>query len=231
MTTLVTAELLRAAFPENASRFEVWGPLFEPAMQEFNITTALRKIDFIAHVTHECGDFCEMAENMNYSANGLMRTWPKRFPTLESASALARQPERIANTVYANRMGNGDYASGDGFRYRGQGPIQITGKEMYEKIASVLNIDIVNHPELMTAPYYQPTDDYGQPAFGADGQPMCVPGPGLRVSAWFYAIEKRCLTAADNYDLETTTRKINGGLIGLPDRRRRRDILAQYIVD
>jgi putative chitinase len=106
---------------------------------------------FLATIAHESGSLRIMAENLNYSAEGLRRTFPTRF-TAEEAVTYARQSQRIASKVYANRMGNGDEASGDGWRYRGRGPIQITGATNYRRCAAALAVDLIAHPELLEDP-------------------------------------------------------------------------------
>ena len=109
-------------------------------LEEYQINTPKRIAAFMAQCGHESGGFVFLSENLNYSAQGLMRTFAKYFPDQSTAMAYARNPEKIANRVYANRMGNGDEASGDGFRYRGRGLIQVTGKDNYFWFASSLEI-------------------------------------------------------------------------------------------
>lgn len=110
------------------------------AMDRFLINTPKRAAHFIAQVVHESGQLVRMRENLNYSASALRLTWPKRFPSIEIAMLYARQPEKIANYVYAKRMGNGDEKSRDGWRYRGAGWIQITGRTNHEEVAGAMQV-------------------------------------------------------------------------------------------
>lgn len=110
------------------------------AMEEFEINTPARQAAFLAQILHESGDLSSVEENLNYKAETLMRVWPSRFPTLEAANQYARNPQKIANKVYANRMGNRDEASGDGWTHRGAGLIQLTGKD--NQYACALHFDI-----------------------------------------------------------------------------------------
>jgi putative chitinase len=148
---------------------------------------------FIAQVGHESAQLTAVAENLNYSAQALMKTWPSRF-SAETAAACARQPEKIANIAYASRMGNGAPGSGDGWKYRGRGLIQVTGKANYQKCGAALGVDLITNPELLE-----------QPANAAMS------------AGWFWSANG--LNAlADSGDLEGITRKINGGLNGYADR-------------
>lgn len=120
---------------------------------KYDINTPQRQAHFLAQVMVESEDFCATVENLNYSASALLRTWPSHFTPAE-AQAYARQPEKIGNRAYANRMGNGSEASGDGFRYRGAGYIQVTGKINYKDMTNGLGVDFINHPELLQEPQY-----------------------------------------------------------------------------
>jgi len=127
------------------------------AMVECGIITPLDACAFLAQIGHETNGLRYLAENLNYSAQGLANTWPKRYQQADkspnaTALRLARNPEAIANNVYANRLGNGDEASGDGWRHRGQGPIQLTGKANQQAMGVELNVDLVNQPELLQQP-------------------------------------------------------------------------------
>jgi putative chitinase len=169
-----------------------YAPLIEAAMERFSINTTLRSSMFLAQVAHESGGFRRFVENLNYSARGLQQTWPSHFP-MAVAEKYARQPERIANRAYALRMGNGDEASGDGWKYRGQGAIQITGRESITKCLRFLGLD-ASQPEVLQQPEY---------AFLSAG--------------WFW--ETRGLNpVADSGDFKRVTKLINGGLIGLTER-------------
>lgn len=138
---MLTLEQVLKAVPE-ASKLRVASflPHLNAAMQEFGIDTKLRQAAFLAQVFHETGNLQKLEEGLNYSAEALQRTWPSRFDAA-TAAAYHRQPERIANKVYANRMGNRDEASGDGWKHRGAGAIQLTGKDNQFACALALNID------------------------------------------------------------------------------------------
>lgn len=174
-------------------------------LDEYQINTPKRVASFLAQCGHESGGFVFISENLNYSASGLMKVFPKYFPTQELANAYAKNPQKIANRVYASRMGNGDEASGDGFKYRGRGLIQLTGKDNYFWFAASLEIT----PE--------EASEYTQTFEGA-AQSAC----------WFWETNK--LNAlADANDFVTMTKRINGGTIGLKDREHHYEIaLAMF---
>lgn len=158
---------------------------------EFN--TVNRKAAFIAQAGHESGYFRAVSENLNYGAKGLLGTFPKYFD-VSSAAAYERQPEKIANKVYASRMGNGDEASGDGWKYRGRGLIQLTGKNNYEACGKALGVNLIDNPDWATTP---------------DGS--------VATAMWFW-MKNKLHTFADADDIKGMTKKINGGFIGLEDR-------------
>jgi putative chitinase len=162
--------------------------------EDYEINTPKRIAAFMAQCGHESGGFVWLTENLNYSAAGLMKTFPKYFPTLELANAYARQPNKIANKVYANRMGNGDEASGQGSLYKGRGLIQVTGKDNYFWFASSLGIT----PE--EASEYMQTFE------------------GAAQSACWYWEQASLNKLADAGDIKELTRRINGAYIGLEDR-------------
>ena len=137
-----------------------------------------------------------LEENLNYRAETLMKLWPKRFPTLEFANQYAKNPKKIANMVYANRMGNRDEASGDGYRFRGRGCIQLTGHANYYHAGQALGEDFVMQPELVATPMY------------------------AALSAGFFWNTHKLNVLADNRDIKMMTKRINGGFIGLADRER-----------
>jgi len=161
----------------------------------FGLDTPLRRAHFMAQLAHESGGFKRLVENLNYSADALLRTWPSRF-TPESAKACARQPEKIANTVYAGRLGNDQ--PGDGWRYRGRGYIQLTGKANYAEFSQRL---------------------FGDDRLVRDPHQAAEPGTAIRLAGAFW-VAKGLNTLADLDDIEAITRRINGGLHGLADRRR-----------
>jgi putative chitinase len=149
---------------------------------------------FLAQVAHESGGFKYMVESINMSAKRIRQVWPSRFPTEESAMPYANNPQKLANKVYASRMGNGDEASGDGYRYRGRGLIQVTGKSNYTSFARSQNIalqDVISYLE---------TDE------------------GASESAGWFWNSRNLNPLADIEDVEKVSRKINGGTVGLEDR-------------
>lgn len=171
-----------------------WHQALSQLLPDYGIDTPQRIASFIAQCAHESGNFRWLSENLNYRAESLMRVFAKYFPTRELADAYARNPEKIANRVYASRMGNGDEASGDGWRFRGRGLIQLTGKENYSWFAASLEIDLDECIEYLQT-------------FEGAAQSAC----------WFW--ETNNLNAeADAGDIKKMTRKINGGYIGLDDR-------------
>ena len=166
-------------------------------VQKYNINTNLRLAHFIAQCSHESGGFKITHENLNYGPTGLMKTFKKYFPTQELANAYARQPEKIANRVYANRMGNGNEASGDGWKYRGKGYIQLTGKENYVALDGSINENITSDPELVATTY-----------------PLLSAG-------WFWNRANLNATADQGSStavVTAVTKKINGGINGLDER-------------
>lgn len=170
-----------------------------------NIDTSLRICHFLAQIIHESGHLKYNSENLNYSSKALKSVFGKYFKTDEVAEKYARKPEKIANRVYANRMGNGDENSGDGWKYRGRGLIQLTGKSNYINCGNDLNIDIVNNPDLLLEPKYS-----------------------LLSACWFW--NKNNLNSfADKDDIITITKKINGGTNGLEDRKKNLSIAKSII--
>lgn len=183
--------------PELAAK---WAAPLTAAMEKFSINTPKRQAQFIAQIAHESGGFQRLTENLNYSAQGLASTWPGRFSTgtgpNELAREIARNPEKIANAAYGLRMGNN--AQGDGWKYRGRGLIQLTGKANYQSAAAAIGAPLVEQPELVA-----------EPAMAA------------MTAAWFW--NKNGLNAlADSGDTRMVTKRINGGTTGLDDR------LARY---
>ena len=172
-------------------------------MEKFGINTNLRLAHFLAQVGHESGGFRVTAENLNYKATGLLNIFKKYFKNadgtmnIEKAKLYERQPVKIANLVYANRMGNGDEASGDGYKYRGRGYIQLTGKTNYTAFAKSVGDDVVANPDLVATKY------------------------PLLSAAWFWSknnLNQLSDAGADDGVVGNITKKVNGGTIGLPDR-------------
>ena len=172
----------------------VWVDALNETFLRFNILTANEQASFIGQCGHECGNFKSLEENLNYTAATLMRLWPKRFPTTEIANAYAGNPKKIANMVYANRMGNRDEASGDGYRFRGRGCIQLTGYANSFHAGQALGVDFVMNPYLVSTPKY-----------------------AALTAGWFWDTHK-INTPANAGDHARVTKIINGGTIGLEDR-------------
>lgn len=163
---------------------------------KFGITNVLRLAHFLAQCGHESGGFKAVSENLNYSADGLKKIFPKYFPGNLNES-YARQPEKIANRVYSSRMGNGDEASGDGFKFRGRGYIQLTGKSNYSAFDKFVDDDIVGSPDLISTKY------------------------PLASAAFFFnnnGLWTVCDKGADEATVTAVTKRVNGGTIGLADR-------------
>lgn len=184
---------LKQIIPQN--RFvKHWYEVLQQLLPDYEINTPQRIAAFLAQCAHESGNFVFIKENLNYKAASLRKVFPKYFPTDELAQQYAQKPEKIANRIYANRMGNGPEESGDGYRYCGRGLIQVTGKENYQWFAASLEIS----PE--AASEYMET-------FEGAAQSAC----------WFWETNK-LNTWADRNDILTLTKRINGGTIGLEDR-------------
>ncbi len=171
-----------------------WVTALNDTFSQFGILTPNQQAAFIGQCGHECGHFRILEENLNYRAATLMKLWPKRFPTLEIANAYAGNPKKIANMVYANRMGNRDESSGDGYRFRGRGCIQLTGHANYFHAGKALGADFVMEPDLVATPKY-----------------------AAMTAGWFWKTHG-CNEVAESADWLKLTKKINGGTIGLEDR-------------
>lgn len=171
-----------------------WHGALEILLPDYEINTPQRIAAFIAQCAHESGNFRVLKENLNYRAVTLRKIFPRYFPDDKTAAAFAGKQEAIANRVYANRMGNGDEASGDGFRYCGRGLIQLTGRHNYKAFADSLEMSVEDVPEYLST-------------FEGAAQSAC----------WFW--ETNNLNQwADKGDIVTLTKRINGGTIGLEDR-------------
>ena len=129
-----------------------WADALNETFSRFDITSNNQQAMFIGQCSHECGNFKLLEENLNYRAETLMKLWPKRFPSLEFAKQYEKNPRKIANSVYANRMGNRDEASGDGYRFRGRGALQCTGHSTYFHAGKALGVDFVMQPDLIATP-------------------------------------------------------------------------------
>jgi putative chitinase len=168
------------------------------AAMNFYKMSPIRAAHFFGQTSHETGHFKVFSENLNYSAQGLLKTFPKYFKTLTEAQGYERKPERIANRVYASRMGNGDEASGEGFKFRGRGALQLTGKSNFEAFSKFLN-----KPEIMANPDLVATE--------------------FAFESAFYFFDKNglwsiCDKGIDDATITAVTKKINGGVNGLAER-------------
>jgi putative chitinase len=140
-------------FLPKLTRVDVWTSALNAAMERFEIVTPYRVSAFLAQVAHESGEFSRLTENLSYSSSRLCAVWPGRFPTVEAALPYERNPERLANYVYARRLGNGDVASGDGWRFRGRGLIQLTGRGNYRSCGIALALQLEVEPERLESPF------------------------------------------------------------------------------
>lgn len=202
---MITKELLVESGICNEVTASIWTDSLQETCEKYEINTPLRIAGFIAQCAHESGGFKFTVENLNYSTAALRAIFGKYFPNDELANEFARQPERIANKVYANRMGNGDESSGDGWKYRGRGLIQITGRDNYTSFATATGINAIDNPTMVETP------------------------TGATLSAgWFW--NSRNLNAyADAGDFQSMTKRINGGVNGIEDRSAKYDALKKYL--
>jgi putative chitinase len=164
---------------------------------KFGINTPLRLAHFLAQCGHESGGFRLTQENLNYSAKGLNGIFKKYFPTEAAAAPYNRNPQKIANKVYSNRMGNGTEASGDGYKFRGRGYIQLTGKDNYTAFGKSIGVDMTINPDLVASQY------------------------ALLSAAWFFTknnLHKMADSGATDSVVTSITKRVNGGTIGLADR-------------
>lgn len=200
---------------------EKWLPFIRETCERYGINTDKRIASFLAQTAHESAGYTMLEENLNYSDATMAAVWPNRFAVIDPATkkpkkdekgknipnafakALHRKPEAIANTVYSNRMGNGTIESGDGWKHRGMGLKQLTGKDNHKRCGDALGVDFVSEPSLLLEPKW-----------------------AAMSAGWFWSTNK-LEVFADNDDLEGQTKKINGGLIGIDDRKKRyKDCLA-----
>jgi putative chitinase len=151
MPDVLTGAQLTAFLP-GLQNVPQWTSALNAAMNRFEITTPARAAAFLAQTAHESGEFRRLVENLSYSAAGLCKTWPNRFSTIDIARPYERQPELLANYVYAKRLGNGDVASGDGWRFRGRGLIQLTGRGNYHSCGTAIVLPLEAEPERLETP-------------------------------------------------------------------------------
>ena len=181
---------------------------FDPLLEtfaRFDISTPYRQAAFVGQCQHESGNFKTLEENLNYKAESLISTWPSRFDA-ENAQEYAHNPEKIANKVYAGRMGNGNEESGDGWKYHGRGLIQLTGKDNYTLCGDALMLDLLRDPDILLTP-----------------QGACLS------AGWFW--KKHGLNeCAEAKQYELMTKRINGGNLGLEDRIAKIDAAVNVLV-
>jgi putative chitinase len=185
-----------------------WGPSTYKAARNYFKLTNNQAAHFFGQCAHESGNFKVFSENLNYSADGLSKIFTKYFPTVAAATPYARKPEKIANKVYANRMGNGPEASGDGWKFRGRGPIQLTGKDNYTAFAAAVGRpDVLTNPDLVV----------GELAFES--------------ALWFFR-KNNLLAVADkgvtDAIITQITKRVNGGTHGLDDRLKKTKQFANW---
>lgn len=191
------AELIACGVQPTQAR--IYGPIMGDALAVFEITTKPRVAAFLAQVAVESANFTRTEESLFYKTPERIRAmWPQRVPTLQAAAALCGKPRELANTVYSNRLGNGDPLSDDGWRYRGRGLIQLTGRSNYKVAGDALRVDYVTQPEL-----------------------VAEPADALMTACWFWAsIQANVL--ADASLIDAITRKVNGPGMAAADERRSR---------
>jgi len=189
----LTLEQLNKVIPGN-QYVEQWHAALAQLLPDYGIDTPNRIACFLAQCKHESGSFTAIKENLNYRAESLTKVWPKYFPSLAIAEEYAHNQEKIANRAYANRMGNGDEHSGDGWKFCGRGLIQLTGRSNYQAFADSLEMNIDDVPEYLGT-------------FEGAAQSACWFWESNNLNQW-----------ADKGDILTLTKRINGGTIGLDDR-------------
>jgi putative chitinase len=193
----LTPELLNAATRCGPSIASLVAGGLDAAMQKFSIVSPKRAAAFLAQLAQESGNFSSAREDMVYTRpETLMRTWPSRFPSIEFANQYVRSPEKLANYVYCNRLGNGPIGSGDGWRFRGGGFSQITGRATWTQCSAAIGIDLLGEPNIISRP-----------------------SVSSMTAGWFWS-ENGLLLLADRGDLDgykMLTRRLNGGLVGFED--------------
>lgn len=204
---MITIEILQAICPK--TKKTILSNYIEPiniVAEYYEMFENKKRIAaFLAQIAHESGGFNFVIENLNYSADGLRKVFPKYFPTQELATQYARQPDKIANRVYANRMKNGPESSGDGFKFRGRGLIQLTGRDNYTRFSEALGITLEE-----TIQYLE------------------TPNGAVTSAGWFWDNNK-LNTYCDKDDFIGLTKRINGGTIGLEDRKHHYELALSKI--
>ncbi|HAD96525.1 MAG TPA: glycoside hydrolase [Cryomorphaceae bacterium] len=192
----LTTDMLKAIMPSGkTSQLELFCPALNRQLVTYQLQSPLRQAHFLPQVAHESGSFNYTSENLNYSASALRQVFGKYFTDDAIANQYARKPEKIASRVYASRMGNGDEASGEGWKFRGRGLIQLTGKDNYTSFGQSLAIDLLTDPDSVST----------------------NPDHAVQAACWYWDVNK-LNQDADRDDIKTITRKINGGYNGLDDR-------------
>jgi putative chitinase len=205
---LIDVKLLKLAAPKTPDNvLAEWVQPIKDACIKFNIDTVREVACFLAQSGHESGGFQRLSENLNYRADRLRAVWPKRFPTGAIAAMYANNPERLANFVYANRMGNGAPVSGDGWKFRGRGLFQLTGRDNYTAFGRSLGIRAEAAADLIES--------------GKDGAAMSA--------AWFFDYNN-IDALAETAGVEDETRRINGGTLGLPERKAHFDAIVKELL-
>jgi putative chitinase len=198
MLTITPSQLQTICLNLHPAKAATIASLLNELCPKYGMDTADKFHEFIAQVAHESREFAAKDEDLQYSAKRLMQVWPSRFPSLSTAIQYANDSRKLANNVYANRMGNGNALSGDGFRFRGGGFIQLTGRSMYTKYAKYKGIDVST-----IAAYVRQEDRWA-----------------LDSALWVFCIEKGLLDEAERDEFITITRSINGGDTGIIERRK-----------
>jgi putative chitinase len=204
---MITAEQIKEVCPNGKDEIvDAIANNLDLLSEYYEINTPLRLAHFLAQCGHESGGFRLMKENLNYSADGLNKIFPKYFKNAgRDANAYSRKPEMIANVVYASRMGNGPPESGDGWKFCGRGLIQLTGRNNYESLAETLEMTLDEVVEYLE-----------------------TPGGALESAAWFWA-NNGLNEIADTDDITRATKKVNGGTIGLEDRKHHLEELKEIM--
>jgi putative chitinase len=192
---MLTTKQLAPIFPRNR-HLDQWARPLTDACVQFDIDTPLRQAHFLSQLAVESNELQTLEENLHYSPQRLIAIWPKRFRTIPEASRYARNPERLADFVYAGRLGNGDEASRDGWRYRGRGAIQVTGRANYDAIGVALEQNLLNTPDMLLEPKW------------------------AALSAAAFWARNGINELADKDDCVAVTKKVNGGTHGLAERER-----------
>lgn len=193
---LIYDQLLKINGNKNPEMCKYYIDALNKVLPEYKINTKLRLAHFLAQILHESGNLKYKSENLNYSAKALRSVFGKYFKTDEIANQYARRPEKIANRIYANRMGNGDEASGDGWAFRGRGLIQLTGKNNYKLCGDSIKLDLIKDPDLL----------------------INTAEASVKAACWFWN-KNNLNELADKDDVKIITKRINGGFNGLDDRK------------